>query len=193
LHDDDNPLEVDVLVVDEASMIDLVLFYSMLKALRSTTHLMLVGDIDQLPSVGAGNVLNDIIASGVAHVTRLNQIFRQDDDSHIILNAHRINEGQQPFTDNKSRDFFFFGANSAEDAQALTVDVVVNRIPDKFGYDPVHDVQVLSPMYRNMGGVNMLNQALQERLNPDRMQMFKKLAGRIFRVGDKVMQTKKQL
>jgi exodeoxyribonuclease V alpha subunit len=190
LHDDDNPLEVDVLVVDEASMIDLVLFYSMLKALRSTTHLMLVGDIDQLPSVGAGNVLNDIIASGVAHVTRLNQIFRQDDDSHIILNAHRINEGQQPFTDNKSRDFFFFGANSAEDAQALTVDVVVNRIPDKFGYDPVHDVQVLSPMYRNMGGVNMLNQALQERLNPDRMQMFKKLAGRIFRVGDKVMQTK---
>lgn len=189
-YDENDPLQIDMLIVDEASMIDAVLFYQMLKALRGTTHLMLVGDVDQLPSVGAGNVLNDVIASGIAHVTRLQQTFRQDETSHIILNAHRINQGEMPNTDNQSRDFFFFGAQTAEEVQALVVDVVCKRIPQKFGFDALHDVQVLAPMYRGAGGVNQLNSALQETLNPDRMQMSVTIDGRTLRVGDKVMQTK---
>ena len=151
---------------------------------------MLVGDVDQLPSVGAGNVLRDVIDSGIAHVTRLNQIFRQDDRSHIVINAHRINQGQMPYTDNKSDDFFFFGFTSAEEAADMVVDIVQNRLPQKFGITSLDDVQVIAPMYRSAVGVNALNLKLQAALNGNQRIAEKKLGGTVFRVGDKVMQTK---
>lgn len=188
--DEDTPLQVDMLIVDEASMIDLMLFHAVLRALQPTTHLMLVGDVDQLPSVGAGNVLRDVINSDIAHVTRLETIFRQDEDSHIIVNAHRINNGEQPFTDNRSSDFFFFGAEDAAATGDLIVDIVTNRIPNKFGYDPMNDVQVIAPMYRGPAGVDALNTRLQTALNGDQNTVEKKLGTRLFRAGDKVMQTR---
>jgi exodeoxyribonuclease V alpha subunit len=188
--DEDNPLKVDMLVVDEASMIDLLLFNDLLRALRPGTHLLLVGDADQLPSVGAGNVLRDVIDSGIAHVTRLDAIFRQSEDSQIIANAHRINHGSAPTMDNRSKDFFFFGAEEPDEAGALLVDIVVNRLPSKFGLDPLNDVQVIAPMYRGAVGVHALNEQLQARLNGDRRMAQRQLGGKLFRVGDKVMQTK---
>jgi exodeoxyribonuclease V alpha subunit len=190
LFDEDSPLEVDILIVDEASMIDLVLFYNLLKALPNETHLMLVGDVDQLPSVGAGNVLRDVIDSDIASVTRLKTIFRQSDDSYIVVNAHRINDGEMPFTDNRSADFFFFGENEPTNVSDLIVDIVTSRLPDKFNYDPMNDIQVIAPMYRGPAGVTALNDALQQALNGDRRMAEKQLYGRVFRVGDKVMQTK---
>ncbi|MBC6934818.1 MAG: ATP-dependent RecD-like DNA helicase [Chloroflexi bacterium] len=190
LHDEDYPLEADMVIVDEASMIDLVLFYSLLKALRPTSHLMLVGDIDQLPSVGAGNVLHDVINSGLAHVTRLQTIFRQSEDSLIVVNAHRVNQGQMPTVDNQSRDFFLFQEDDPARAAELVVDLVLNRIPNKFGFDPLDDIQVIAPMYRGQVGVHALNDALQKALNGSPRQAEKKLGGRVFRAGDKVMQTR---
>ncbi len=191
-HDEDNPLDADVVIIDESSMIDLLLFYNLLKALRVDTHLMLVGDVDQLPSVGAGNVLNDVIASQIAAVTRLSQIFRQEDASHIVTNAHRINHGQMPVTDNESKDFFFFTMEDPQEAAEMVVDIVVNRLAKKLGeYDRTNDVQVIAPMYRGPIGVNALNEALQNTLNPPRVSLAeKRLGGRTFRKGDKVMQTK---
>lgn len=190
LYNEEMPLEVRALIVDEASMIDLLLFYNLLKALPPYAHLMLVGDVDQLPSVGPGNVLRDVIDSGLAQVTRLTQIFRQDDSSHIVVNAHRINEGQMPFVDNDSSDFFFFRVADAARVAEMVVDVVSKRLPERFGVDPVRDVQVLSPMYRGPAGVDALNSALQAALNSDRRMAYKQLGGRIYRVGDKVMQVR---
>lgn len=190
LRDENTPLETDVVVVDEASMLDLLLFYSLLKALRPQTHLLLVGDVDQLPSVGAGSVLQDVIAGGTAHVTRLQTIFRQGEDSHIVLNAHRINRGDAPFMDNQSADFFFFGEDDPAKAAELVVDIVANRLPQRFGYDPFDDVQVIAPMYRGPAGVTALNQALQAALNGSQRVAEKRLGGQLFRVGDKVMQTR---
>lgn len=190
IYDEENPLQVSAVVVDEASMIDLMLFNSLLKAIPPHAHLMLVGDIDQLPSVGAGNVLRDVIDSGMARVTRLNVIFRQADDSHIITNAHRINQGQAPFTDNRSRDFFFFGEEDPEKAAELVVDIVKHRVPSRFGYDPVTEVQVIAPMYRGAIGVNALNDLLQASLNGDERLAQKQIGPRTFRVGDKIMQTR---
>lgn len=192
-HDEDNPLETDMLVLDETSMLDVVLFYNVLKALPPYAHLMLVGDVDQLPSVGAGNVLRDVIDSGVAHVTRLDRIFRQDARSHIVANAHAINTGSLPYLANDSDDFFFFRMNTPAEAAEMVVDVVVNRVPQKFNFDPIQDVQVLAPMYKGPVGVNALNNALQAALNPadqPRPKAYAKHKGVIFRVGDKVMQTK---
>ncbi len=188
--DEDNPLDADMIIVDEASMIDLVLFYNLLKAIRPATHLMLVGDVDQLPSVGAGNVLRDVIDSGQAHVTRLDTIFRQSEDSLIVLNAHKVNHGEMPVINNRSRDFFFFREEEAELAAELVVDIVVNRLPYKFDIDPMDDIQVIAPMYRGPVGVIALNEALQQALNGDSRMAEKKLAGRLFRAGDKIMQTK---
>lgn len=189
-YDEDNPLPVDMVVIDEASMLDLQLFYSLVKALKPTTHLMLVGDIDQLPSVGAGNVLRDVIESGVAFVTRLDQIFRQDDTSHIVSNAHRINEGKQPYTDNESTDFFFFNIGEPDAASDMLVDIVKNRVPERWGFDPIRDIQVIAPMYRGIVGVHNLNVNLQQELNGSYRTAEVKIGGRLFRVGDKVMQTK---
>jgi exodeoxyribonuclease V alpha subunit len=193
--DEDNPMDIEFLIVDEASMIDLILFHHLLKALKPETHLMLVGDVDQLPSVGAGNVLRDVIESNVAYVTRLDTIFRQSEDSHIVVNAHRINRGEPPYMDNSSKDFFFFSADDAQKAADLVVDIVINRLPRKFKeagkpLDPLADIQVIAPMYRGAAGVHVLNEMLQKALNGDRRVMEQKLGGRLFRVGDKVMQTK---
>ena len=190
----DNPLAIDLLVVDEASMLDLILANHLLKALPPGSHLLLVGDVDQLPSVGAGDVLRDVIASGIAPVTRLSYIFRQESGSQIITNAHRINQGQMPVFQSggelPANDFFLFPAEKTEDAADWVQDVVCNRIPSKFGFDPVRQVQVLAPMYRGPAGVNTLNERLQASLNPPSLKKAEKLLfGQIFRLGDKVMQT----
>lgn len=194
-HNEHNPLTAHLLVIDEASMVDLVLMNSLLKALDPATHLLLVGDSDQLPSVGAGDVLRDVIDSGVAAVTRLSVIFRQAQDSLIITNAHRINQGHMPITktgdDDPAQDFYLFGVEEPEEAARLLVDVVQNRIPKKFGLNPVDDVQVLAPMYRGAVGVANLNGLLQQALNPEAPRKAeRKIGGRAFRVGDKLMVTR---
>ncbi|MDZ4768067.1 MAG: ATP-dependent RecD-like DNA helicase [Chloroflexota bacterium] len=192
LHDETNPLDIAMLVLDETSMLDLMLFDAVLRALKPEAHLMLVGDVDQLPSVGAGNVLKDVIDGGVAHVTRLQTIFRQAEGSRIIANAHRINAGEEPLLDNPpgDNDFFFFSAEDPERAGDLIVDIVVNRLPSKFGVDPVRDVQVIAPMYKGAAGVDALNAKLQAALNPSRGMPEYKSGMKVLRVGDKVMQTK---
>ena len=196
-HNARNPLPVDLLVVDEASMLDLILANNLLKAIQPGTHLLLVGDVDQLPSVGAGDVLRDVIASDLAPVTRLSVIFRQAAHSHIITNAHRINQGQMPLFPASAEgqpgqpgDFFLFPAETAEEAANWVQDVVCTRIPQKFGLHPRDQVQVLTPMYRGPAGVTALNQRLQATLNPpELMKPEKTLFGTTFRPGDKVMQT----
>ncbi len=189
-HDEDNPLDTDMIIVDEASMIDLVLFYNLLKATPPDTHLLLVGDVDQLPSVGAGNVLHDVIRGDVGPVTRLDVIFRQAETSQIIRNAHRINQGELPDTSNQSDDFFVFVEEDPQQAADLLVDIVQKRIPARFGLDPLEDIQVLAPMYRGPIGVSALNEVLQAQLNPNPhgRKAERRLAGRLFRVGDKVIQ-----
>ncbi len=197
-HHPENPLPVDFLVIDEASMLDLILANNLLKALRPGTHLLLVGDVDQLPSVGAGDVLRDVIASGVVPVTRLNTIFRQAAGSQIITNAHRINRGEMPaFSASRQEqaaplpgDFFLFPTEEAASAADWVVDVVCQRIPGTFGLDPRRQIQVLAPMYRGPAGVHALNDRLQAQLNPPAANKASKtLFGQTFRPGDKVMQT----
>jgi exodeoxyribonuclease V alpha subunit len=184
----DNPLKLDLLVVDEASMLDILLANSLLRALEPGTHLVLVGDIDQLPSVGAGDVLNDLIESGLAPVTRLTQIFRQSAGSHIITNAHLINQGEMPVFDPESEDFFRFPAETPEQAADWVEDLTLNRIPGKFGIPP-QDIQVLVPMYRGPAGIDALNERLQNALNPGgALKAEKRLYGTLFRPGDRVMQ-----
>jgi len=187
---EENPLEVDCLVVDEASMLDLLLTNHLLKAVDPAAHVLFVGDVDQLPSVGAGDVLRDIIASGRAAVVRLTTIFRQAAGSGIVVNAHRVNRGQMPIL-NQFGDFYFFSKEDPQEAADLLVDVVQRRIPRKFGLDPVDQVQVLAPMYRGACGVANLNARLQEALNPaSARKIERRLGGRAFRVGDKVMQVR---
>ena len=186
----ENPLPIDLLIVDEASMLDLLLANHLLKALMPSTRLLLVGDVDQLPSVGAGDVLRDVIASGRAEVIRLNVIFRQAQDSLIVTNAHRINKGQFPEFPKGARDFFMFTQDDPDKAAALVVDLVSSRIPKKFGLKP-SDIQVLAPMYRGVVGVSNLNPLLQAALNPPAPNKpERKLGGTLFRVGDRVMQTR---
>ena len=171
-------------------MLDLLLMNNLLKAVRPGTHVLFVGDVDQLPSVGAGDVLRDIIHSGMAPVSRLNSIFRQAADSAIITNAHLINQGKFPKFAKGEGDFFLFPAEDVTAAADWIVDVVSERIPQKFGFDSVRDVQVLSPIYRGPAGVAALNERLQERLNPPLgSKPERKLFGTVFRLGDKVMQT----
>jgi len=189
-HNDENPLDLDFLVVDEASMLDLLLMNNLLKAVKPGTHILFVGDVDQLPSVGAGDVLRNLISSGIAPVTRLNTIFRQAANSKIITNAHLINQGKFPVFSQEDGDFFLFPAEDAAAAADWIVDVVTERIPQKFGFDAVRDIQVLAPIYRGPAGVIALNERLQEKLNPATANKpERKLYGTIFRLGDKVMQT----
>ena len=189
-HHEKNPLKIDFLVVDEASMLDLVLTYHLLCAVKPGTHVLFVGDVDQLPSVGAGDVLRDIIKSGSVPVSRLTQIYRQERDSLIIHNAHRINAGKYPsFSKSPTGDFFLFTANDAEEAAGWILNLVSERIPKTFGLDPLEDIQVLVPMYRGAAGVDALNNLLQNKLNPpDSKKPEARLFGRILRMGDKVMQ-----
>jgi exodeoxyribonuclease V alpha subunit len=185
-----NPIDADMIVIDEASMLDVVLANNLLKAIGPDSHLLLVGDVDQLPSVGAGDVLGDLIDSGVTAVIRLQTIFRQAANSLIIQNSHRINQGQMPLTPKEAKDFFLFVKPEPDEAAELLVDIVKNRLPQKFRLDPMEGVQVLSPMYNGSLGVTNLNHLLQAALNPpDRRKLERRLAGRLFRVGDKVMQT----
>jgi len=189
-----NPLEIEMLVIDEASMLDLFLANNLFKALKPGAHLLLVGDVDQLPSVGAGDVLRDVIASGSAPVTRLSVIFRQATHSQIITNAHRINQGQMPvflsLQEAKDNDFFLFPAESPEECADWVEEVVCRRIAEKFGLHPRDDIQVLVPMYRGAAGVNALNERLQASLNPAMLNRpEKRLFGQVFRPGDKFMQT----
>ncbi|MAT97075.1 MAG: ATP-dependent RecD-like DNA helicase [Anaerolineaceae bacterium] len=187
---ENNPLNADMVIIDEASMLDLMLTYNLLKAISPDSHLLLVGDVDQLPSVGAGDVLGDLIDSGKTAVVRLQTIFRQAADSLIISNAHRINEGKMPETTSEAKDFFIFVKEDPGEAAELLVDVVKNRVPLKFKLDPLDDIQVLAPMYNGAVGVNNLNLLLQAALNPGaKRKAERKLGGRLFRVGDKVMQT----
>jgi exodeoxyribonuclease V alpha subunit len=185
-----NPIDADLIVIDEASMLDLILAYNLLKAIGPDSHLLLVGDIDQLPSVGAGDVLRDLIDSEKTAVVRLDTIFRQAADSLIIQNAHRINRGQMPQTREGLGDFYLFIKNDINETADLLVDIVQNRIPHKFGLHPLDEVQVLAPMYNGSVGVANLNERLQQALNPPQgRKPEKRLGGRTFRVGDKVMQT----
>ena len=175
-------------------MLDLVLANNLVKALQPGTHLLLVGDSDQLPSVGAGDVLRDIIASDTVPVTRLTRIFRQAAGSQIITNSHRINQGLMPVFSPPAEkgpvgDFFLFPGEDAEQASEWVIDVVVNRIPNQFGFDPRLDIQVLAPIYRGAAGVQTLNERLQNKLNPlTRRKTDVRLFGTTFRPGDKVMQ-----
>jgi exodeoxyribonuclease V alpha subunit len=187
----ENPLDADMVIVDEASMLDVLLMNTLVQAIPNGTHLLLVGDVDQLPSVGAGNVLSDIVTSQVVPVVRLDQIFRQGANSAIVTNAHRINQGEFPQTNREITDFFFFVEDDTEKCSELVVDLVSERIPRKFGYDPIKDIQVLAPMHRTNAGVGYLNTRLQEVLNPPQeRKLERRSGGKLFRVGDKVMQLK---
>ncbi|MDR3254936.1 MAG: ATP-dependent RecD-like DNA helicase [Synergistaceae bacterium] len=206
----DSPLECGLLVVDEASMIDSVLFFHLLRAIPDETKLILVGDIHQLPSVGPGNVLKDLISSGAAPVVELNEIFRQAKESGIIVNAHRVNSGLLPeeLSDGTGepgapdefgepagqthdgdglRDFYFVTQDDPEKCVQIILTLVRDRIPARFGLNPISDVQVLTPMHRGSLGASNLNGALQRALNPDDRPSIER-GGRRFKVGDKVMQ-----
>ncbi len=188
LRDRDNPLDADLIIVDEVSMLDLLLMNALMKAVDVRSHVLLVGDPDQLPSVGAGNVLKDLIASGLMPLTRLDVIFRQSEESWIVENAHRINQGEWPVISKNARDFFFFAEQVPEAAAARVIKLVSESIPRRFRIDP-RDVQVLSPMYRGAAGVGELNLALQAALNPPHAGKREWRHGpRVFRVGDKVLQ-----
>jgi exodeoxyribonuclease V alpha subunit len=186
---DERPLEADMVIVDETSMLDLLLANNLLKAVGPDSHLLFVGDVDQLPSVGAGDVLRDLIDSGAAAMVRLQVVFRQAAGSLIIRNAHRINQGQMPETPAEADDFFLFVKREPAEAAELLVDIVRNRLPARFGLDRFADIQVLSPMYGGAAGVSNLNDLLQQALNPPGHKAERRLGGRVFRVGDKVMQT----
>ena len=189
-HHEGNPFEEDIIVVDEASMLDLMLFSQLLKGIKPESHLLLLGDVDQLPSVGAGRVLRDCIESGKIAVTRLSQIFRQEADSAIISNAHLVVEGKMPMIGRRFRDFFLFHAREAEKAADLLVEVVCERIPREFPqYDALRDIQVMAPMHGGVAGVRNLNRLLQRRLNPPGRAELR-IGENIFRIGDRLMQTK---
>jgi exodeoxyribonuclease V alpha subunit len=186
-----NPLNADLVIIDEASMIDAPLMYHLLKAIPLTATLILVGDIDQLPSVGPGSVLKDIIASGAVRTVRLNEIFRQSTRSMIIVNAHRINSGYMPILDREAqqtRDFFFIEKEDPGEALDYIIHLCGSVIPQEFGYHPLNDIQVLSPMHRGTVGVANMNTRLQEVLNKSADGISR--AGRLFKVGDKVLQTR---
>ncbi len=183
----DNPLDCDLIIIDEASMIDTFLMYSLLKALPDHVRVIFVGDINQLPSVGPGNVLKDMISSLSLPVTMLTEIFRQAAGSHIITNAHRINRGIFPQLYNgQNSDFFFMECQGNQDVLNTIIKLVSQRLPNRYGFNPTEDIQVLAPMKKGMIGTENLNQALQQILNPKEMALFR--AGYKFQVGDKVMQ-----
>jgi exodeoxyribonuclease V alpha subunit len=188
-YDRDRPLDADLVVVDEASMLDLILANKLVKAVPPGAHLLFVGDVDQLPSVGAGEVLRDLLAEGSpVPSVRLTRIFRQAQQSGVVTNAHRINSGVAPITQGLP-DFFLFAEDDTEEAGRLTVDVAARRVPARFGLDPRRDVQVLAPMHRGPAGAGTLNGLLQQAITPGRPDLpERRVGGRIFRVGDKVTQ-----
>ncbi len=191
LRNDRNPLDCDLLIIDEASMIDTVLMYHLLKAIPATATCIFVGDVNQLPSVGAGNVLKDMIGSGCIPVIELNEIFRQAKTSRIVVNAHKINAGELPALSaseifDPNNDYYFVKQDDPEKVLEIILELASSRIPRRFGFDPLDDIQVLTPMHKGVVGAANLNHRLQAVLNPaDSAVMF---GDRAFRVNDKVMQ-----
>ena len=187
--DEEDPIDADVIILDEASMVDIILMYNLLKAVKLGTRLLLVGDSDQLPSVGAGNVLKDIIDSEVIKTVRLNEIFRQARESMIVVNAHKINNGEPLFLNVKNKDFFFLRKNTNEEIINEIIGLVSERLPKFYKFDKLKDIQVLASMRKGDLGVNNLNIELQKYLNPpEKYKQEEQFAKRTFRVGDKVMQ-----
>jgi len=188
---ENNLLEEDVIIVDEVSMIDVFLLEALLRAVKNGAKVVLIGDSDQLPSVGAGNVLSDLIASGKFKTVRLDEIFRQEDNSLIVYNAHRINRGEYPETGDKSGDFFLLRRYKDSDVAATVVDLCVNRLPKKYGEDVFSRIQVISPSRKGEAGTENLNSLIQAAVNPpSERKPEKNLYNRVFRVGDRVMQTR---
>jgi exodeoxyribonuclease V alpha subunit len=188
--DEDDPLEADVVIIDEASMVDTLLMYHLLKAIPSHAHLILVGDVDQLPSVGPGNILKDIIRSGMFTVVRLTEIFRQAQESMIVVNAHKVNQGELPVLKEidqpEKTDFQFIQEEDPEKILQNILDLCSERIPRQFRFHPLREIQVLTPMHKGTIGVDNLNIELQKRLNPGPSDITH--GARNFRLGDKVMQ-----
>ena len=188
---EDDPIDADVIIIDESSMVDILLMSSLLKAVKSGTKLILVGDVDQLPSVGAGNVLKDIIQSGVITVVRLTEVFRQARESAIVMNAHRINDGQMPVLNEKDKDFFLVKRSNAQTATETIKELITTRLPKFSDCDSFNDMQVLTPMRKGQLGVYELNKYLQETLNPPQKgKAEKEFKNYTLRQGDKVMQIK---
>ena len=190
-HNGKNPLNADVIIIDEMSMVDTLLFSSLLKAVRNDSRLILVGDSNQLPSVGAGNVLRDLISTKMIPTVELKEIFRQAAESLIVTNAHRIVHGEMPELDNRKKDFFFMPTSGDTETVMLVMDLVRQRLPKSYGYSPIDDIQVLSPTKMGASGTKELNRSLQSVLNPpSKMKKEIKMFDNVFRVGDKVMQIK---
>ena len=185
-----NPLRADIVIVDEVSMVDIVLINHLLKAIPPACRLVLVGDVDQLPSVGPGSVLGDVIASGLVDVVRLTEIFRQALESGIVVNAHKVNQGEIPLSGKEQtfEDFFFIRRDDPEEILKVLVELVTERIPRRYGLDPVGGIQVLTPMHKGLLGASNLNRTFQEILNPGTEIMT--FGSRAYRAGDKVMQVR---
>lgn len=193
IHDEQNQLPADVIIVDEVSMVDTLLFAGLLRAVRLSARIVLVGDADQLPSVGAGDLLHTLIESGCLPVVRLTEIFRQAQESCIIRSAHHIVSGEMPDLREKNSDFFFFDRRDANDAAAFLKDLYCRRLPQAYDYTPQSDIQVISPTRKGILGTVMLNQMLQEAVNPPQYgKMVMKNLVYTFREGDKVMQIQNQ-
>ena len=187
----DDPLGVKAVVIDEMSMVDTLLMEALLRSLKSETILILIGDVDQLPPVGPGNVLCDMIQSDEFPTTRLEHIFRQASESMIVMNAHRINAGEEPVCNKKDSDFFFIGEDDPKRARTLICDLCRDRLPNRYGIDPFDSIQVITPTRRGDLGTHELNRVLQECLNPrDKRKKEKRVGNVFFRECDKVMQVK---
>lgn len=190
-YNEDNPLDTDLIIIDEMSMVDVVLFEKLLRGIKDNTKLIIVGDVDQLPSVGAGNVLKDLINSNKIKYTKLIDIFRQSKNSNIIVNAHKINNGQEPILNEKNSDFFFLNTDAPSITRNVVVDLISRRLPKAYGYDYSKDIQILTQSRKGICGVFELNKLLQDILNPKTEASDEILVGnKLFRVNDKVMQTK---
>ncbi|MBO3446175.1 ATP-dependent RecD-like DNA helicase [Clostridium sp. CCUG 7971] len=191
MKNEEEPIKADVIIVDEVSMVDILLMYSLLRAIKEGTRVILVGDSDQLPSVGAGNVLKDMIDSGVINVVELNEIFRQARESMIVVNAHKINNGQPLHLNSKGKDFFFIRKSTNEEILQEIVGLVNERLPKFYNVDKLKDIQILASMRKGDLGVTNLNVELQKYLNqPEKFKVEESFQKRLFRVGDKVMQIK---
>ncbi|MCR4780888.1 MAG: ATP-dependent RecD-like DNA helicase [Ruminiclostridium sp.] len=190
-HNESNPLRADIIIIDEMSMVDTLLFESLLKAIKTDCKLIMVGDTNQLPSVGAGNVLRDLIATRLIPTIELKEIFRQAAESLIITNAHRIVHGEYPELDERKKDFFFMPTSGDEETAELVISLAKTRLPNRYGYSPIDDIQVLSPTKMSPAGTKELNASLQLALNPPSFRKKElRFFDSVFRMGDKVMQIK---
>ncbi len=190
-HNELNTLNADVIIIDEMSMVDVLLFEALLRAVRPESKLILVGDSNQLPSVGAGNILRDLMATGLIPTVELKEIFRQAAESLIVTNAHSIVNGEMPELDNRKKDFFFMQTDSDNDTARIVIDLIRTRLPKSYGYSPIDDIQILTPTKMSPAGTKELNRSLQLALNPpSRMKKEMRYFDVVFRTGDKVMQIK---